>query len=274
MTTSQNITRMTSKDFLWHRLHSLSGIWLVVYLCVHLFTNSQAALTPDGFIRSVNSIHEIPFLPAVEVAVLAIPILIHLIWGIKYSKAKFNSFGNTGKAPYLPQYPVNHAFTWQRITAWFLILGIFAHVVHMRFLQYPLSTQTDNKPLYAVQVTPDEKLNDLASKHGIEILTPVEAKKIFKEKLSGTGQPIAVADNFGSVELFMLRETFKSPFMLAFYTLLVLTACFHAFNGLWTAMITWGITLSIRSQQMMRYFSNALMCIVAILGLCAIWFTV
>ena len=30
----------------------------------------------------------------------------------------------------------------------------------------------------------------------------------------------------------MVRNTFKSPLMMAFYTLLVLSACFHGFNGL------------------------------------------
>jgi succinate dehydrogenase / fumarate reductase cytochrome b subunit len=71
----------------------------------------------------------------------------------------------------------------------------------------------------------------------------------------------------------MVRETFKSPVMMVFYTIFVLAACFHAFNGLWTFMITWGVTLSDRSQKLMLVISTILMLIVTFLGLATIYLT-
>ena len=84
---------------------------------------------------------------------------------------------------------------------------------------------------------------------------------------------VASADNFGTAELLMVRDTFKMPFMIVLYTLLVLAACFHGFNGLWTFMISWGVTLNERSQRLMRKVSTALMLIVGALGLSAVWLT-
>jgi len=73
--------------------------------------------------------------------------------------------------------------------------------------------------------------------------------------------------------LLVVRETFKWPLMMVLYTIFVLSACFHAFNGLWTSLITWGVSLTERSQKMMRGLANTLMIVVAFLGLAAIWGT-
>jgi succinate dehydrogenase / fumarate reductase, cytochrome b subunit len=284
--------------FVWRRLHSLTGFWLTAYLTIHLFTNSQAALSigddGKGFIKSVNSIHELPFLLVIEIAILAIPILIHMIWGIKYLRsAKYNSFGNTGHTPYLPEYPRNHRYTWQRITSWLLVLGIIAHIIHMRVIEYPLSILKGNQQVYMVRITEDAGINSLAERLGVSLYGSKQISELKQESTLSSpsakqqthwmnalekrplkeNEIIAVANNFGTVELLMLRDTFKMPIMLALYTLFVLAACFHAFNGLWTFMISWGITLSAYSQILMRRLSTCLMILVAALGLSAIWLT-
>jgi len=290
--------------FLWRRLHSLAGFWLVIYLIMHLLTNSQAALFLGddgiGFIRSVNAIHELPYLPLIEIAVLAVPILIHLFWGIKYLRsAEYNSFGNTGHTPYLPEYPRNRAYTWQRITSWLLVAGIIAHVVHMRYIEYPASAFKGTEHSYMVRIAADDGLYTLAERLGVVLYDAAQIEALKKEEIKTThsllaeqeqqqerhwlaalqkrplkkDELIAVANNFGTVELLMLRDTFKMPLMLLLYTLLVLTTCFHAFNGLWTFMISWGVTLSARSQQLMRFASVFMMAAVAFCGLSAIWLT-
>lgn len=326
------------RTFVMKRLHSLTGLWLVVYLVMHLFTNSQAALfigdDGSGFIQAVNSIHELPYLPVIEIAILAVPILIHTIWGIEYArKAKYNSFGNEGgAAPYLPEYSRNHGYTWQRITAWLLVFGIIAHIIHMRFIEYPVSAKQDGHYSYMVRVSLDNGLYTLAERLDVQLYDEKQIRLLKKdsglsaneaetvsEKISGfftslvnvfkknkvvsasdmpqvlldeqhklqrkhwlealekrplrKGEVIAVADSFGAAELLMLRDTFKMPVMLALYTLLVLSTCFHAFNGLWTFMISWGITLTQRSQRVMSGISVFLMAAVALLGLSAIWLT-
>lgn len=282
--------------FIWRRLHSLAGIWLVGYLIIHLFTNSQAAFFfgNDGsdFIRAVNAIHEMPYLPIIEIAILGVPIFIHAWWGIKYIRtAEYNSFGNTGHTPYLPD-PKNRAFTWQRITSWLLLIGIVAHVIHMRIVEYPMHGLQENQHAYMVRVSRDEGLYSLSKRLGVKLYDQHQIGQLEKEALSSDSSQreaswintlnkkplrehelLAVADNFGTVELLMVRDTFKSPLMITLYTLLVLAACFHAFNGLWTAMISWGITLNQRSQRLMRFFSIFLMIVVTCLGLAAVWFS-
>lgn len=330
-------TEVIPRAFVVKRLHSLTGLWLVVYLIMHLFTNSQAALLigddGSGFIHSVNSIHELPYLPAIEIGILAFPILLHGIWGMYYAyRAKFNSFGGGGAAPYLPEYARNHAFTWQRITSWLLVVGILAHVIHMRFIEYPTSAKKDGHHEYMVRVTLDDGLYTLAERLDVklydankiqqlrqdsgmhfekalsfmdffksylasipdllsnakvihknekqEILLEEQRKSQEKDWLNALqkrplkdGEVIAVADNFGAVELLMVRDTFKMPIMLVLYTLLVLAACYHAFNGLWTCMISFGITLSRKSQHVMSGISIFLMGLVTLMGLSAIWLT-
>lgn len=307
-------------SFIWRRLHSLTGIWFSLFLITHLLTNSQAALFigDDGrnFIKSVNSIYDLPYLRIIEILFLATPIFIHTVWGIKYAlTAKYNSFGSWNETePYLPQYPRNHAYTWQRFCAWFLVIGVMAHVVHMRFIEYPVLTGKGNAHAYLTRVETDAGLYPLAARLGVTLYSseqidalerrfqeqgekelnalqtiafpqPEEAVRrqtllLEKERIAALnkkplakGQAIAAADNFGTAELLMVRNTFKSPLMIALYSAFVIIACYHAFNGLWTFLIKWGITLSERSQRLFRSFSTGLMLTMMFLGLSAVWMT-
>lgn len=299
------------RDFLWRRLHSFMGAWLAIYVIFHLLTNSQAALLigndGQGFIHSVNAIHDLPFLPILEILILGVPILIHTIWGVKYLRtASYNSFGETGHTPYLPEYPRNRAYTWQRITSWLLVVGIIAHVIHMRVIEYPTSAFNAGEHSYMMRVSQDDGLYTLAARLGVQLYNKDEIAKLSAEapkspeaqattpqemikqqevqqKLNWLkalekrplkdGELMAVSNNFGTAELLMLRDTFKMPIMIVLYTLLVLATCFHAFNGLWTCMISWGVTLSQRAQYLMWLLSVTLMVVVSGLGLSAIWLT-
>lgn len=272
------------QPFVWRRLHSLFGLWLVIFLIEHLFVNSQAALWigNDGksFIDSANALENWPYLQFFEVLLLGLPIFVHTVWGIKYLlTAKYNSFGYDGKNPYLPQYSRNHAYTWQRITSWLLVVGILAHVIHMRFVERPMHTEQGAQNHYLVRVDLDQGLPTLADRINVKLYDANKIKqlkknlKTSKELHLKQGEVIAVADNFGAAELLMVRETFKNPIMLVLYTLFVLTAIYHAFNGLWTFLITWGVTLSQKSQKWMLKISTGLMVLVGLMGLSAIWLT-
>ncbi|MCH9633573.1 MAG: hypothetical protein S4CHLAM7_03010 [Chlamydiae bacterium] len=96
--------------------------------------------------------------------------------------------------------------------------------------------------------------------------------KLTKKPLN-PNQVIAVSNSFGTATLLSVRDTFKSPLMISLYSIFVIAACFHAFNGLWTAMISWGVTLTIQSQKLMRSIAVSLTVIIALLGLAAIWLT-
>lgn len=303
-------TPAVPQAFIWRRLHSLLGLWLVIFLTQHLFVNSQAALfigdDGKGFIQSANFLESLPYLPILEFLILGLPLLIHTVWGILYLfTAKYNSYGNNGKTSYLP-YSRNKAYTWQRITAWLLVIGIGAHVVHMRFVERPVMVQQGADKYYLVKVDADPGIHSLAERLNVELFDQyliressksvqppplAQANEKFAEKkaqkefvkktenveaLTQTLQDhevVAVANNFGTAELLMLRETFKMPIMLVLYTLLVLTAVYHAFNGLWTFCISWGMTLNQRSQKWMLNVSIGLMVLVGILGLSAVWLT-
>lgn len=271
--------------FIWKKLQSLAGIWFTLFLIQHLFLNSQAALffgdDGAGFIHGVNSIHELPYLVVIEVAILAVPFLIHMIWGIQYLlTAKYNSFGETGTTPYLP-YPRNRAYTWQRFTAWFLLVAVVAHVVHMRFIEYPSSAKEDAQEFYMVRVGLDDGIRTVAKRLDVQILDQAQIAALqsgpYLDALTSRslkeGEGVAVAKSFGAAELLMLRETFKMPSMLVLYTLFVLAACYHAFNGMWTFLFKWGVTASERSRRLFLYICYGLMTIVTLLGLSAIWLT-
>lgn len=309
-----SVTSPLPKAFIQRRAHSLMGLWLVLFLIEHLLTNSQAALfigdNGKGFVTAVNFLKSLPYLPIIEIVLLGVPFLIHAIWGIKYLfTAKMNSFATDGSAPSLPQYSRNRAYSWQRVTSWILLVGIVAHVIQMRFLDYPASAQLGTKHLYMSRVSLDNGLYTLSKRLGFEIYesdqiqrmkqefaskplileaetdTPeslIQAQKNREEvawvKALGDlrlkeNQVAIVSEEFGIAELLMVRDTFKSPTMILLYSGLVIAACFHAFNGLWTFMIRWGITLTAYSQMVMHKIAVFLMIIIAFLGLAAIWGT-
>jgi len=278
--------------FIWRRLQSLMGLWLVLFLIEHLLTNSQAALPigddGSGFIRGVNFIKNLPYLPVIEVTLLGIPFLIHMVWGIKYlMTSKSNAYANTGKDPYLPEYPRNKAYTWQRITSWILLLLVIGHVVQMRFIHYSTEVRENEKVLYLSRLDKDEGIHTLAKRLNVQLydekalaeksVQPNEQKPAWIKEATNDpltkGQYLALSPDFGTASLLLVRETFKQPMMLFLYTLLVLAAAYHAFNGLWTFCISWGITLTARSQLNMRRFAVFFMVLIGALGLAAIWGT-
>lgn len=315
--------------FIWRRLHSLTGLWLVIFLLEHLITNSQAALllgdSGKGFVRMVNAIHNLPYLTVIEVGLLGIPILIHTVWGVKYAlTARFNSRRGDGTRPYL-KYSRNKAFTWQRITSWILLVLLGLHIVKFRFLDYPGSVNAGaQEPIFFVEVSMDPGLYTVAQRLGVtlydqkaqrKLREELEEKRHLKalsdaardlrsqgsdrysaqdatilqtaqdyalrkrllEKLTSVrlkrGEVIAASPSFGTVSLLSVRDTFKSPTWVGIYTLFVLSAVFHAFNGLWTSMLTWGWVIKSAAQTRARKVAIALMLVIGFLGLAAVWGT-
>ena len=312
MVIAMNSTKKVPGAFILRRLHSLTGFWLSIFLIEHLLTNSQAALwigdDGKGFIHGVNLIKNLPYLQVIEIFLLGVPIVIHMVWGILYARTGVsNSMKSDGSAPALTEFPRNHAYTWQRITSWILVFLLVGHIVHMRFIEYPVSAKVDAKTYYMTRVNYDEGLPTVAERlnarlydrdrielqkkqvisgrlltagvsnsERLEVQNELQEQE-FIEALNkrplGPGQVIVVAPDFGTATLFLVRDTFKVPIMLALYTIFVLSACFHGYNGLWTFLITWGVSLTERSQRLMRMVSNTLMAVIAFLGLAAIWGT-
>lgn len=312
--TAASASAVVSRTFFWRRIHSLMGLWLILYLFEHLLVNSQAALwigdDGHGFVRLVNSLENLPYLQAIEIIFIGIPLAIHGIWGVKRAlDAKLNSLPSNGKTPSL-SYARNRAFSWQRWTSWILLVGIAGHVVQMRFLNYPQPVLLDGQKQFLTIVSFDSGLYTLAPRVGVKLYGPEQIAELQNQRKEclpaagsvpydpGQGDAVAERQNCeefqawiskmgsfrlkenevvvsasspGKAMLFMVRDTFKNPWMAAFYTLFVLSAAFHAFNGFWTALITWGAILSYRSQKAMLPVGWLGIALLSFLGLASIW---
>lgn len=244
--------------FFSRRIHSLSGLCIAAYLFEHLYVNSQAGISNLDFIQSVNGIQLMPYLHVFEICLIGLPIVLHMYWGIGYLRqAAYNSFRTDGTKPSLPRYSRNHAYTWQRGTAWILLFGIILHVYHMRFKEYPEAVGEGHQTAFYVPVDSDQK-----AAAGLDV--QIEERG---------GKRVAKAKDFGTAELIVVRSAFTSPLLIALYTLFVLSACFHGYNGLWTFCCSWGFMVTEKAQRYMLRFCYLVMAVVTCLGLIAIYGT-
>lgn len=77
-----------------------------------------------------------------------------------------------------------------------------------------------------------------------------------------------VAAAFGAhVNYDMMADILSSPFMLAFYLIGVISTIFHFANGLWSFLVSWGITVSPRSQVISTYFTIGVFVVLSIIGI-------
>lgn len=304
-----------SSEFIWRRIHSLMGFWLIVYLVEHLLVNSQAALwigdDGHGFVKLVNLLESIPYLQVVEILLIGIPLGIHGIWGISRAlSSKTNVQPSAGHRPSLP-FARNWAYTAQRLSSWILLIGICFHVAQMRFLDYPKKAIQQGQEFYFVKLDFDSGLYTLAERLQVSLYSAKQVKEIGQQNLAFLGssqeiefyepseeqkavsqqsikqkadwyrvlssfelqdhQVVAVASQPGVSMLLTVRDTFKSVWMRIFYTLFVLAAVFHAMNGLWTFLITWGVILTYSAQKRMIPVTVLGMILLSSLGLAAIW---
>ncbi|WP_077214174.1 succinate dehydrogenase cytochrome b558 subunit [Bacillus dakarensis] len=81
-----------------------------------------------------------------------------------------------------------------------------------------------------------------------------------------------LAAAFGAeVNFQMMANILDNPFMLVFYIVGVISAVFHLANGLWSFAVSWGITISPRSQQISTYVTMVIFVALSIIGLRAIF---
>lgn len=76
---------------------------------------------------------------------------------------------------------------------------------------------------------------------------------------------------FGEVVNFQMMESILSdPFMLWFYIIGVVSTIFHFANGLWSFCVSWGITVTPRSQVISTYVTIGIFIALSIVGIRAI----
>ncbi|MGX1899926.1 succinate dehydrogenase cytochrome b558 subunit [Thermolongibacillus altinsuensis] len=68
----------------------------------------------------------------------------------------------------------------------------------------------------------------------------------------------------------MMANIVDNPFMLAFYIVGIVSTVFHFANGLWSFFVSWGITVTPRSQQISTYVTMGIFVALSIVGIRAI----
>ena len=80
-----------------------------------------------------------------------------------------------------------------------------------------------------------------------------------------------VAAAFGAeVNFDMVADIVDNPAALIAYIIGITATTFHFSNGLWSFLVTWGITMSPRSQQISQYFAFAVFIALTFVGIRAI----
>ncbi|MDQ0220132.1 succinate dehydrogenase [Peribacillus cavernae] len=76
---------------------------------------------------------------------------------------------------------------------------------------------------------------------------------------------------FGAhVDFNMMESILSSPFMLWFYIIGVISTTFHFSNGLWSFAVSWGITISPKSQRISTYVTLVVFVVLSVVGVRAI----
>jgi succinate dehydrogenase / fumarate reductase cytochrome b subunit len=76
---------------------------------------------------------------------------------------------------------------------------------------------------------------------------------------------------FGTeVNFQMMENILSNPFMFWFYTIGVISTIFHFSNGLWSFCVSWGITVTPRSQVISTYVTLVVFIALSIVGVRAL----
>lgn len=109
--------------FLLRRAQSLAGILFGGYIFVHLLVNATLiqGRNPDVYQQQVDKIHSLPFLLAIEISAIYLPLAIHTLYGLYVI---VNGKPNVEHYSYVK----NWFYVLQRISGVALILFILFHI--------------------------------------------------------------------------------------------------------------------------------------------------
>jgi len=215
-------TLIDDNHFLLRRLHSLSGIVPVgLFVIAHLFTNAQmiwgqSSETGEGvFQHEVNFIHSLPALFIIEWSLWG-AIGFHAVLGLWYT---FTGKGNVKRYSYAD----NVRYMLQRVTGIIALVFIFFHVATLRWRWDIFGWFT---PFYGEGYQAGRMVSDS-----------------LPDALHNT--PMSLPLTAYALQISWL--------VVVFYVVGVLAAVYHWSNGLWTAAITWGLTVTTASMRRWGY---------------------
>ena len=179
-----------SDNLFWRRLHSFTGIApLGGFLLFHLYTNSFSLNGAAAYDVQVRPLRQLPYILAIEVAVIFTPLLYHSLYGLY---VWFTSKANVQRYCYAR----NWLYTMQRVTGLIAFAFIAYHIYDQRL-----------KP----------------------------------------------APSFANV-----ANSIANPWVLALYIIGIAAVSWHMFNGVWNALIKWGVTIGERAQKASLYAFSAM----------------
>ena len=204
--------------FIIRRLHSLMGVLFGGYIVVHLAVNASG-FSPRAYQLNVDKIHSLePALPLIELATIFSPLLLHMLYGIYI--AWFGVTYNTMKY----SYGGNVRFTLQRWTSVILFLFVAFHIATLHKWGFHLAYQ-------------------ITHMHGLDRYAAMGLFNAHNQAFQST---------VSSIRNYWNTQSPANPgnlLVMAFYLLGVWSAVFHFANGLWTAAIAWGLTVTANAQR-------------------------
>ncbi|MEO7717075.1 MAG: succinate dehydrogenase [Capsulimonas sp.] len=130
--------------YLWHKLHSLSGIVPIgIFLMQHLIANSYALRGPGAFETVVKVFGYLPFVAILEIIIIYIPILYHGIYGIFIAAHGSSNLGSYS-------YGRNWMYFLQRVSGVIAFFYIGFHVWNTSLQRYFLAWQGSPNPEKAI----------------------------------------------------------------------------------------------------------------------------
>lgn len=205
---------LAKHHFLLRRLHSLSGIVPVgLFVIMHLFTNAQIIFSGPA---DDPFQHEVDFIHSVP-ALLFIEIALWLSIGFH---AVLGVLYMVGWAPNAMRYQhgPNWRYTLQRITAWTSLIFILLHISTLR---WRINLLDWNTPFYW---------------RG--------------EDVPGLDEAMANVPMTTPLTAYALQFHWL---VVVLYVIGVSSVIYHWCNGLWTAAIMWGMTISTAAQRRWGY---------------------
>lgn len=169
------------------------------FLVEHFYTNAYSIAGERVYNDHVAVIMGLPYLYAIEILTIGLPILFHGLLGVWIALRGEVNLGSQNRFR-------NWMYVLQRATGAILLLYIAWHVWTTRFA--------------------------------------------------------------GSHNLFELMASHLSnPLYFAFYVVGVLSATFHFSNGLWSFMVTWGVTVSPKAQKLSTFACAGIFVAMSLVGL-------
>jgi succinate dehydrogenase / fumarate reductase, cytochrome b subunit len=135
------------REFFYRRLHSLLGVVPIgLFMVQHLVINHFAVYGEESFNKAANFMHNLPFVLALEIFVIYLPILFHAILGVYIVFVAKNNVRRYG-------FLRNWLFYLQRITGIITLVFIAWHVFETR-VQVALGASLDYSLMEGILTNP------------------------------------------------------------------------------------------------------------------------